>query len=158
MGTQHGFIDLANTDGLLLERSYRIGTFRSFMPKENPHEMATDATPDTGVGAGAGVSGTVWQTGKPLVIEDYNTWAHRLSKVSHNTVYGVIAVPVRSRDGATIGVLGVAHITPDQAFTETQVEFLTRFAQLAAVAIDNARLYNAAQREIEDRKRAEVDL
>ncbi len=142
VGTQHGFIDLVNAKGISLEGSYRIGIFRNFVAEETQQ--------------GAGVSGTVWQTGKPLLIEDYNTWSNRLSKVSHNTVYGVMAVPVRSREGSTIGVLGMAHISPEEKFTATQVEFLARFAQLAAVAIDNARLYNAAQREIEDRKRAEI--
>lgn len=159
VGTQHGFIDLVDAKGLSLERNYRIGIFRNFATEETPSNgLATTTGLGAGVTAGVGVSGTVWQTGKPLLIPDYNTWVNRLSNVSQNTVYGVMAVPVRSREGTTVGVLGVAHITPEQTFTQTQVEFLSRFAQLAAVAIDNARLYNAAQREIEERKRAEIDL
>jgi len=142
VGTHHGFIDLFTGQGITLERSYRIGIFRDF----NQAELK----------AGVGVSGTVWQTGRPLFIPDYNTWNNRLSKVSQNAVYAVIAVPVRARDGAVIGVLGMAHVTPEHSFTSTQVELLSRFAQLAAVAIDNARLYLAAQHEIEERKRAEI--
>ena len=45
-----------------------------------------------------------------------------------------------------IGVLGVARDrTQDRSFNADEVERLQRFAQLASIALDNARLYTAAQ-------------
>jgi signal transduction histidine kinase/CheY-like chemotaxis protein/HPt (histidine-containing phosphotransfer) domain-containing protein len=45
-----------------------------------------------------------------------------------------------------VGVLGIAReASSDRAFDEAEVELLQRFAQLASIALDNARLYTSAQ-------------
>jgi PAS domain S-box-containing protein len=56
------------------------------------------------------------------------------------------------------GVLALCYADPDRSFGEQEMGLLTRFADLAAVALDNARLYAAAQREISERKRTEEAL
>ncbi|MES2742932.1 MAG: ATP-binding protein [Pseudomonadota bacterium] len=62
-----------------------------------------------------------------------------------------LSVPVLSRSGAPIGCLVLAHPEPSM-FSERTERILGGIAAQAAVAIDNTRLYEAAQRAAEERK------
>lgn len=101
-----------------------------------------------------GATGTVWATGEPLVIDDYQKWQGQLAKPGSNLVHSLVCVPLKS-NGAVVGVFGLAHTDIAKKFDDAAVNGLTRFAQLAAIALENARLYQAAQQEIEVRKQAE---
>jgi PAS domain S-box-containing protein len=68
-----------------------------------------------------------------------------------------LAVPVVSRSGEVIGGLFFGHPAPD-IFTERAERLALGVAAQAGVAIDNARLYDAAQREISERARVEQQL
>ena len=72
----------------------------------------------------------------------------------HLPVRSYLAVPVVSRDGEAIGSLLFGHPEP-RRFTERHERLLVGIAAQAAIALDNARLFREAQREIEQRKRAE---
>jgi PAS domain S-box-containing protein len=75
----------------------------------------------------------------------------------HLKLRSYLAVPVVSRSGGVIGGLFFGH--PDVGvFTERAERLLVGVAAQAAVAIDNARLYDAAQREINRRESAESAL
>jgi len=75
----------------------------------------------------------------------------------HLPVTSYLAVPVISRSGEVIGGLFFGHPEPAQ-FTERHEQLLVGIAGQAAVAIDNARLYEGAQREIADRHLAQEAL
>ena len=75
----------------------------------------------------------------------------------HLPVASYLAVPVLSRSGEVLGGLFFGHDKPAR-FTARHERLVVGIAGQAAVAIDNARLYEAAQREIADRKRAEQAL
>ena len=75
----------------------------------------------------------------------------------HLPVRSYLAVPVQSRTGDVLGGLFFGHATPG-VFGEHSERGLTSLAAEAGVAIDNARLARAAQREIEERRRAEEAL
>ncbi len=69
----------------------------------------------------------------------------------HPPVCSYLAVPVISRSGEVIGGLYFGH--PERAiFTEREERIILGVAAQAAVAIDNARLYEVAQRAAEERK------
>jgi signal transduction histidine kinase/DNA-binding response OmpR family regulator len=65
-----------------------------------------------------------------------------------------VAVPVKSRSGAVIGGLVFGHCEPDHFSAETD-DSLLALAAHAAVAIDNARLFQASEQEIERRATVE---
>lgn len=67
----------------------------------------------------------------------------------------VITVPLESR-GEIIGAITFALSTGKQ-FKQEDVDFARMLGRRVAAAVDNARLYNAALQEIEDRKRAEAE-
>jgi PAS domain S-box-containing protein len=75
----------------------------------------------------------------------------------HLPVKSYLAVPVISRSGEVLGGLFFGHARP-AVFTDRSERGLTALAAEAAVAIDNVRLSQAAQREIAERKRAEDAL
>jgi signal transduction histidine kinase/CheY-like chemotaxis protein len=75
----------------------------------------------------------------------------------HLPVRSYLAVPVISRSGEVMGGLFFGHSEVDK-FTERAEQLVNGVAAQAAVAMDNARLYEAAQREIASRERAEAAL
>jgi PAS domain S-box-containing protein len=82
---------------------------------------------------------------------------HHGMPAGHLAVRSYLAVPVISRSGETIGALLFGHPEPG-VFTERTERIVVGISAQAAVAIDNARLYEAAQREIHDRKLADEAL
>ncbi|RZJ07948.1 MAG: response regulator [Rubrivivax sp.] len=75
----------------------------------------------------------------------------------HLPVRSYMAVPVLSRSGEVLGGLFFGHAEPG-VFNEDSERSLAGLAGEAAVAIDNVRLHEAAQREIAERRRAEAAL
>ncbi len=82
---------------------------------------------------------------------------HRGMPKGHLPVRSYLAVPVVSRSGEVIGGLFFGHPEPAR-FDERHERLITGIAGQAATAIDNARLYLAAQREVEQRRQAEDSL
>ena len=66
-------------------------------------------------------------------------------------VRSYLAVPVALSSGAVIGCLFFGHPEPEM-FTERTERIIGGIAAQAAIAIDNARLYEASQRAAEERK------
>jgi two-component system sensor histidine kinase/response regulator len=94
---------------------------------------------------GEGLPGKVWQTGEPLVVVDYNSWPGRTDILPKGVVRAMMGVPLKS-GSEVVGVIGLAQgAESERVFGEEEVNLLSRFAQLASVALDNARLYTAAQ-------------
>ncbi|MCR0985641.1 hybrid sensor histidine kinase/response regulator [Roseomonas populi] len=75
----------------------------------------------------------------------------------HLPVRSYLAVPVTSRSGEVLGGLFFGHPQPGRFKAEHEA-LLRGVAGQAAVAIDNARLYQSAQRDIRHRRRAEEQL
>ncbi|NBJ13832.1 PAS domain S-box protein [Microvirga arsenatis] len=82
---------------------------------------------------------------------------HRGMPVGHLPVRSYLAVPVTSRSGEVIGGLFFGHAQSGM-FHERSERLMAALAAGAAVSIDNARLFQKAQREIEERRRAEEAL
>jgi signal transduction histidine kinase/CheY-like chemotaxis protein len=75
----------------------------------------------------------------------------------HLPVRSYLAVSVKSRSGEVFGGLFFGHPEPGK-FNERSERLVVGMAAQAAIAIDNARLYEAAQRELAKRERAEAAL
>ena len=75
----------------------------------------------------------------------------------HRPVRSYLAVSVISRSGEVIGGLFFGH-SKAARFTDRHERLITGIAAQAAVGIDNARLYEAVQKELDERVRAETAL
>lgn len=100
--------------------------------------------------------GAVIRTGKP-----YRTFKTPdqpgLKVCTGYLVQSLLYVPVISKD-AVIGVLSVDNLTTSEPFSEDDEARLTSLADYAAVALENARLYEQAQLELQERGRVEAAL
>jgi len=131
LGTPHGYICLTEPDGGSLVVSHGVGSFEDMSGyRMSVHE---------------GLDGHVFRTGTPLAVADYDTYADRSPNMPHGALGSVLSVPLAS-GGKTIGVIGLASGTVDRAFGPRETHALARFAQLASIALDNSRLFDAAQR------------
>ena len=92
---------------------------------------------------GEGAAGVVAESGQPLIIDDYQTWAHRAPVFEAEQPFSaVISVPMVWMDQ----VNGVLHVLQDAAtrrFTEADKDLLVQFASQASIAVENARLFGA---------------
>ena len=99
---------------------------------------------------GEGLSGKVLEKDVPLIVEDYKHWEGRAAFFEDYPRTAIVAVPVRWGE-KFLGVLNVLSDTPGAFFVD-DAELLSLFANQAAVAINNARLFAAEQQQ-----RAEVE-
>ena len=112
---------------------------------------------DQRISKGQGLAGRVWESAQPLMVDDYMSWEGRLSRYEGDEFHAVAGVPLRSRT-EVVGVLGLAHDEPGKHFGAPEIALLSRFAHLASLALESARLYEAAQEELQERRRAEHAL
>ncbi|HMB22206.1 MAG TPA: PAS domain S-box protein [Anaerolineales bacterium] len=103
---------------------------------------------------GQGLSGWVIQTGFPL--RTGNVYAHPQYIGSHVEIQSGLYMPLKV-GGRVIGVISVESEKQD-AFTEQDERLLATLANQAAVAFENARLYEVMQKELAERKRVEEAL
>ena len=75
----------------------------------------------------------------------------------HVPIRSYLAVPVIARSGEVLGGLFLGHLEPG-VFNERAERIVNAIALQAAIAIDKARLYRAAQEEIERRRTVEAAL
>ena len=106
---------------------------------------------------GEGLGGRVWESSQPVVVERYHDWAGRLPDPALDTLHTVVGIPFKSGD-MVHGVIGLAGVAPDKRFDQTDIDILSRFAELALIALDNARLYEDLRRELGERRRTEASL
>ncbi|MCX7680361.1 MAG: GAF domain-containing protein, partial [Anaerolineae bacterium] len=94
---------------------------------------------------GEGVAGRVVQTGQPLIVSDYSHWDGRARVYEGEQFATVIGVPLRWKE-RIIGAITFAGESRERVFTAEDERLLSLFAQQAALAIENSRLYSEAKR------------
>ncbi|MGO8670824.1 MAG: PAS domain S-box protein [Capsulimonadaceae bacterium] len=153
LGTEHGYIALyepgrPNEDGELGESTLSlkvgIGRYSRHIGFSFPR--------------GAGIGGKVWETERTHVVNDYAHYSNRIPNFDEESVRAVLGTPLQS-GRQFLGVIGVAYSgDAGRGFGREEIQLVSRFAQLATVALDNARLYQAVQLELTERRRAEAAL
>ena len=106
---------------------------------------------------GEGMGGKIWQSEHPLLVVDYRSWEGRLNDKSLDDLHSVVGIPLKDRSRVH-GVIGLASVKPGRQFKEDDIAILDRFAGLALVALDKAKLYADVRRELADRRRTEATL
>jgi signal transduction histidine kinase/DNA-binding NarL/FixJ family response regulator len=101
---------------------------------------------------------TMLTTGKPVIEPDLQTNSQVKVAAEHANLHGYIGAPVRLQNK----IAGFMNVFSEQVgfFTEMHSERLTAFAELAAIAIQNARLFRQSQAlaVVEERQRLARDL
>ncbi len=134
VGTQMGGLYLIKPDGQTLELV--VG-----------HNLPGDYLGVT-LHLGEGLAGRVAQAGKPMAVEDYLSWEGRPAAYANAPFRRVLGVPLRVRD-KVIGVIDVADDKMVGPFGEDEIRLVSLFAHQAAIALENARLFEQAQKTAE---------
>jgi len=124
VGVPYGFIYLYDPDSDSLILEVGTGIFK--------HNIGRQIKP------GVGLAGKTWETGEPIVVNDYHNWEGRDPSPKWNQVRVVAGIPIKSKT-EVIGVIGVSDDNKETQITGNEIGVLTRFAQLTAIAIENAR-------------------
>lgn len=94
---------------------------------------------------GQGLAGRVVETGEPIWIEDYESWESRPAQYEDAPFRASISVPLQF-EGEMLGALSLSQDEPGQTFDEADAKLLNLLAAQAAVALENARLYQELSR------------
>ena len=98
---------------------------------------------------GEGMAGKVFQSGEPMIIDDYRTWEEKATVYEANQPFtAVLEVPLKWQE-RIIGVLAINADVQKRTFTQDDVWLATLFANQAAIAIVNARLYEQVRQDAE---------
>jgi PAS domain S-box-containing protein len=135
--TRHGFINVIDPEKQTMQVAVALGKYSS---RANKVYSTTE-----------GAVGEALASGQSLITRNYGDYQHKLNDL--NWLYTAVSIPLKLGN-TVIGVLGVGYemqveISPDL------MNSLNRLAELAALVLHNAQLYEAAQHEILERKRTE---
>jgi putative nucleotidyltransferase with HDIG domain len=143
VNAEHAFFSVYNSDADALELKRALGCSRK----------------DIGfrIEQGAGLAGKVLRTGKPMVVNDYQSWKGRHPDPRWSHIRAAIALPL-TFDGLVMGALGLAHTEEGRTFEKDDMAVLTRFAALASTVMLNETMCTQARRELSERKRLRQEL
>jgi signal transduction histidine kinase len=111
---------------------------------------------DITVQKGKGLAGAVMEAGHPLVIKDYPRYPNAVPEFVTAGVTSLVGVPLVSGD-RFFGTLILVSLNRMQAFSDRDVAILGGIGHQAAIAIENAQLYENLRYYVQQITRAQED-
>jgi len=142
-GTEHGYIYLLDEAGEEMHMRVGMGFFNGQLGRK--------------VKIGEGLGGIVWKREEPVVVDNYYSWKDRIADKSLDSLRCAVGIPLKSEQGV-LGIIGLGSVDEGKRFEPEDVTVLGRFADIALIALDKARLYADARRELGERKKTEAIL
>lgn len=143
VNAEHAFFSVYNPDADALELKRALGCSRKDIGYWTEH--------------GAGLAGKVLRTGRPVVVNDYQSWEGRHPDPRWSHIRAAIALPL-TFDGLVMGALGLAHTEEGRTFKKDDMAVLTRFATLASTVLLNETMCIQARHDLTERKRMRQEL
>ncbi|MBI5598404.1 MAG: sensor domain-containing diguanylate cyclase [Deltaproteobacteria bacterium] len=106
-----------------------------------------DRIKDLKLKLGEGIAGWVAKEGRPLLIADVSKdprFSKKADELSRFETKSIVCVPLRAR-GKSIGVIELLNAVENESFGEEDLLLLTTLADYAAIAIENALLFDRVQ-------------
>lgn len=125
-----------------------------FLLDEVTNELVLELPNDQGtyrMPADRGIAGWVVTHGVGQIVNDVeqdSRWYDAISREADFTTRSIACVPIRLRD-RTIGAMQLLNKIDGSGFTDQDLQLLSTLAAQAAIAIENARLYQDLKREHE---------
>ena len=108
------------------------------------------------INIGQGIVGHVAETGEPLLIEDVSKdtrWYRDISDEIGFKTQSILCVPMKFKNNV-IGAIEFINKAEGESFQKSDLELLNVFADVAAIAIVNAKKFQIAERENKGLKQA----
>ncbi len=131
--TEHGYACLLDNDSRTMVGKVGVGLFAQQIGQR--------------VEPGQGLAGQVWARGTPVITRDYAQWAGNapITGDVDRFTSSAIGVPLRSGE-QIVGVISLVRASDqDGILGDREIAILDGFAQLASIALDNARLFAEAE-------------
>jgi len=141
--TPHGFLHLVTVDGNEIELTIGLGIYEEVVGFR--------------LKPGEALSGRVWLEGRPMWVVDYQKMSEGVVITPFSSILSMGCSPLQVR-GKVVGVLGIGYTDEKHRPSTAEENMLDRLADIAAIAIDNALLYETVERELRERKRTEEEL
>jgi PAS domain S-box-containing protein len=125
-GAEAGAIALIEADGDTMTYPHLFGLPSSLRPRPAPR--------------GEGLAWRVATGKKPILLNEYASSPEALPEWIEAGVHAFLGVPLIA-SGETIGALGLFSLGPSLVFHDAQAQMAQAIAQMAAIAVKNARLY-----------------
>ena len=109
------------------------------------YNMGSDNVGDN-IEIGQGLMGYVVKTKQIEIIENYKTWDKRLATYKKNQIYAAIGAPLMIGK-RILGVIGIMNSDRKRKFSSAEKDLMRLFAQQAAIAVENAKLFEEKQRQ-----------
>ena len=110
------------------------------------HNMGTIGTVGTTISMNEGLMGYVANTQQIEMIEDYKNWEGQLESYQASPIHAAIAAPLMIGK-RFLGVIGIMNSDRTRKFSETEKDLMSMFAQQAAIAVENAQLFEERKQE-----------
>jgi len=105
---------------------------------------------------GNGLTWHVIETRKPILLDNYQGYSNSLPNWEATKLNSLIEVPLVVGDNC-LGTLSVAKSRPDLRFSERDLALVESVGRQTAIAIQNARLFESQQHELNERIRIEKE-
>jgi diguanylate cyclase (GGDEF)-like protein/PAS domain S-box-containing protein len=93
-----------------------------------------------------GLMGAVTKTRQILTVEDYKRWSGRMLSYKQSKIHAAIAAPLLIGN-RFLGVIGIMNSDRKRKFSDSEKNLMKLFAQQAAIAVENAKLFEEKQQQ-----------
>jgi diguanylate cyclase (GGDEF)-like protein len=93
---------------------------------------------------GEGATGLIAKNRQTITIDDYQLWENRSPNYTQITWHAVIGAPMMIAN-RLVGVITIGDQNPDRVFGQDDERLLHMLTQQAAIAVENARLYQSVK-------------
>ena len=98
---------------------------------------------------GEGAAGRAAEAGEGLIVPDYRAWPDRSTAYAADAPFQAVLAAPMLWQGEVVGVIDVLRDERMTPFAQGDLDLLQLFANQAALALENARLIEGAQRRVE---------
>jgi PAS domain S-box-containing protein len=142
IGAETGTVTIISDDGMKMTNVYSFNenpAFRTVLPK------------------GQGLTWLVYEKGRPVVVDEYAQHPNATLEWIESGLHAFMGVPI-TIGAKCLGVLALYNRTPGKRFTQRDISLIEAIAQEVAIAIQNARLFDALQKELAEHKQTQGQL
>ena len=142
-GSANGLIGVIEEDGENIRNTWGVGLYEKLVGNLVPVSV--------------GLIGEVLKKKSRVIVEDYRTYPERMELDAYTNVTTVLGLPLY-RGERLLGAVAIAFTDTVRFLEEPLLNLLDQFAAAASIALENARFYEDARKEVEERERTEQRL
>ncbi len=130
-----GAFALIDAEGDTIKYPYTFGLPDELKLKDSPR--------------GTGLAWELVQRGEPIILDEYGSHLQALENWAGVGLHAFLGVPLLAGD-EPVGALGLFKTQPGETFRQDQVDMTQAIANMTAIAIKNARLYDEIRQRAEE--------